>query len=129
MNDVVARFERERDFGDVDMAAIAHARATPLRVVNRNHADFCRRNDHAQGDIHVDDVHDAFFQGTNIAMPPGVVVGDFARLACAGVSVGSASSLSSGAESRISCMGSELSTQKSFHVLACAGNSAPKTTV
>ena len=34
MNDVVARFERERDFGDVDMAAIAHARATTLRVVD-----------------------------------------------------------------------------------------------
>ena len=77
MNDVVARFERERDFGDIDMAAIAHARATPLRVVDRNHADFCRRNDHAQGDIHVDDVHDAFFQGTNIAMPPGVVAKRF----------------------------------------------------
>ena len=72
-----------------------------------------------------------FFRARTLRCHQGWSLSDFARLACAGVSAcsGSASSLSSGAESRISCMGSELSTQKSFMSSRARKFGTEKTTV
>ena len=55
VHDVIARLVRERDLGDVDMAARTCG-GGPLSVGHADHAELGLRDDHAQGNVHVDDV-------------------------------------------------------------------------
>ena len=55
MHYVVARLERKRDLRHIDAAPFARSHGT-LRVRKGDESHLCRREDHAKGDIHIDDV-------------------------------------------------------------------------
>ena len=71
MHNVIARLIRERDLGDVDMAARTRG-GGPLGVGHADHAKLRLRDDHSQRDVHVNDVDDPAAQAA-LLLPVGII--------------------------------------------------------
>ena len=56
MHHIITGLVRKGDVGDVDALRGAHRHGT-LRIGKRNKSELRRREDHAERNVHIDDVH------------------------------------------------------------------------